>query len=555
MSLRNLLQESEMSAKVYNMGQAKGSLIGIFCPRPQVPSSPTSGLCTLTPQEPMGHSKGKWCILSVEAPGISKRDCPKLKNNGWREGECTRLRLNSYGMQTREEMSETRCQYHPFNLEAHAESTGIFRCTLSVWTSTNIRQAEGQSKDKQINRTYHSFLRLFLTYFIPEDLAKSSSGSTVEFQIDLIPGAAPVARAPYRWLHLNEELSEQITRAFRQRIIRPSLGGGSSTLGPRICLSKKKDGSFMMCIDYRELNKLTVKKSLSLPRSDDLCDQLQDPRPYMKNQANRFYQDWTSPRSPTEIRQSLGTLVDTNRRFLRGILKDRYNHDETYSQRNQIWGAIHLWSTVMHHHKGLVCIDAEEGELHMLLDNKKILRENYTTHDLELGSADWVAFAMEDLKILISNESYKSKYSIHPGSEKMYQDMKKIYWWPNMKADIATYVSKCLDIWHGQAISRPSRIASTTLGKAQLTGPKLIQETTKRSPDQAKEFKWLRIDKRATMIENESRWSSKLGIGGYAKKEFHVDDKAPFCGKSPLKSWQREIKRLKPKPGTIVKVR
>nr|GFC39298.1 putative reverse transcriptase domain-containing protein [Tanacetum cinerariifolium] len=49
-----------------------------------------------------------------------------------------------------------------------------------------------------------------------------------------------------------------------------------------------------------------------------------------------------------------------------------------------------------------------------------------------------------DLRALIMHESQKSKYSIHLGSDKMYQDLKKLYWWPNIKAEITTYVSKCL---------------------------------------------------------------------------------------------------------------
>ncbi|GJW41468.1 putative reverse transcriptase domain-containing protein [Tanacetum coccineum] len=64
-----------------------------------------------------------------------------------------------------------------------------------------------------------------------------------------------------------------------------------------------------------------------------------------------------------------------------------------------------------------------------------------------------------DLRSVIMHESHKSKYSIHPGSEKMYQDMKKLYWWPNMKADIATYVSKCLTYAKVKAEhQRPSRL-------------------------------------------------------------------------------------------------
>ncbi|GKB93001.1 putative reverse transcriptase domain-containing protein [Tanacetum coccineum] len=60
-----------------------------------------------------------------------------------------------------------------------------------------------------------------------------------------------------------------------------------------------------------------------------------------------------------------------------------------------------------------------------------------------LNNRSWI-MCFGELRALIMHESYKSKYSIHPGSDKMYQDLKKLYWWLNMKAEIATYVSKCL---------------------------------------------------------------------------------------------------------------
>ncbi|GJW14402.1 putative reverse transcriptase domain-containing protein [Tanacetum coccineum] len=84
--------------------------------------------------------------------------------------------------------------------------------------------------------------------------------------------------------------------------------------------------------------------------------------------------------------------------------------------------------------------------------------ENYGTEDLCgmiknlepradgtlcLKNRSWIP-CFGNLRVLIMHESHKSKYSIHPGSDKMYQDLKKLYWWPNMKAEIATYVSKCM---------------------------------------------------------------------------------------------------------------
>ncbi|GJZ56089.1 putative reverse transcriptase domain-containing protein [Tanacetum coccineum] len=94
-----------------------------------------------------------------------------------------------------------------------------------------------------------------------------------------IPGAAPVARAPYRLAPVEmQELSTQLQELFDRGFIRPS----SSPWGAPVLFVKKKDESFWMCIDYRELNKLTVKNRYPLSRIDVLFDQLQGSRVYSK---------------------------------------------------------------------------------------------------------------------------------------------------------------------------------------------------------------------------------------------------------------------------------
>nr|GFA93861.1 putative reverse transcriptase domain-containing protein [Tanacetum cinerariifolium] len=79
-------------------------------------------------------------------------------------------------------------------------------------------------------------------------------------------------------------------------------------------------------------------------------------------------------------------------------------------------------------------------------DPKKVRKEKLeprTDGTLCLNGRSWLP-CYGDLRTVIMHESHKSKYSIHPGSDKRYQDMKKLYWWPNMKGNITTYVSKCL---------------------------------------------------------------------------------------------------------------
>ncbi|GKA48691.1 putative reverse transcriptase domain-containing protein [Tanacetum coccineum] len=217
-----------------------------------------------------------------------------------------------------------------------------------------------------------------------------------------------------------------------------------------------------------------------------------------------------------------------------------------------------------------------------------------------------------DMRSLIMHESHKSKYSIHPGADKMYHDLKMLYWWPNMKADIATYVNKCLtcarvksehqrpsgllvqpDIleWKWEKITMDfitklpkmaagyhtsikaapfealygrkcrSPVCWAEVGEAQLTGPKIIYDTTKKifkirdrmqaACDRQKSY----ADKRLRPLVFEVRDKKCLSDDTLVipLEEIQLDDKLNFV-EEPVEIMDHEVKQLKRSRIPIVKV-
>ncbi|GJT18780.1 putative reverse transcriptase domain-containing protein [Tanacetum coccineum] len=235
--------------------------------------------------------KGNGCF-ECGAPGYFKRDCPNLKNKdggnrnaqGWvyAVGNAEK-RGNASGNPDANGVTGT------FLLNNHYASilfdAGADRSFISTAFSSLINIAptplencyDVELADGKLVRT-DTIIRgctlNLLDHPFNIDLMPVELGS-----FDVIIGAAPVAQAPYRLAPSEmKELSEQLLELSDKGFIRPS----SSPWGAPVLFVKKKDGSFRMCIDYRELNKLTVKNRYPLPRIDDLFDQLQGSSIYSK---------------------------------------------------------------------------------------------------------------------------------------------------------------------------------------------------------------------------------------------------------------------------------
>ncbi|GJX51790.1 putative reverse transcriptase domain-containing protein [Tanacetum coccineum] len=248
--------------------------------------------------------KGNGCF-ECRAPRHFKRDCPKLKNKDGGNGNAQGWVYAGWKSEKKWECIEepkTSCRQDlmPVELGSFDVIIGmdwLRRChavivcdeklvqipygneTLIFHGNESNNGIESQLTIISCSKAQEYMTKGYFPEVFPEDLSGLPPARPVEFQIDLILGAVPVARAPYRLAPSEmKELSKQLQELSDKGFLRPS----SSSWGAPVLFVKKKDWSFRMCIDYRELNKLTLKNRYPLPRIDDLFDQLQGSSIYSK---------------------------------------------------------------------------------------------------------------------------------------------------------------------------------------------------------------------------------------------------------------------------------
>jgi hypothetical protein len=136
---------------------------------------------------------------------------------------------------------------------------------------------EESPKDKLPNLEDHSVLKYFEDVF--KEIPRLPPKRDIDFSINLIPGAAPVSKTPYRMSTSElKELQMHIEEMLKKVYICPSV----SPWGAPVIFVKKKDGTLRLCIDFRQLNKVTIKNKYHFPRIDDLFDQLKDANIFSK---------------------------------------------------------------------------------------------------------------------------------------------------------------------------------------------------------------------------------------------------------------------------------
>nr|GEV46267.1 hypothetical protein [Tanacetum cinerariifolium] len=339
-----------------------------------------------------------------------------------------------------------------------------------------VTETEPAKKQLQDVPMICNFPEVFL-----DDLPGLPPPRQVEFKIELIPGAAPVARAPYCLAPSElKELLDQLRNYLRKDLYARVLHLGELWYG-----------HFEFQVMPFGLTNAPANKEDHKEHLKTIMELLKNEKLYAKFSKSGYYRRFIEGFSL--ISKPLSKLTQKNKKYewgmeeeeafqtlkqklcsapiqalpegtenfivychasLKGyeaVLKQREKKKLNKRQRC----CIELLSDYdcefrYHPGKGNVVADVLSRKDREPLRVRSLVMTVHTNLPEKILEAQTEAMKEENVKAenlgrdMVMHESHKSKYSIHPGSDKMYQDLKKLYWWPNMKADIAAFVSKCL---------------------------------------------------------------------------------------------------------------
>ncbi|GJT24541.1 putative reverse transcriptase domain-containing protein [Tanacetum coccineum] len=395
---------------------------------------------------------------------------------------------------------------HSFNIDLMLVELDSFDVIIGMdWLPNFLAQiTKKETKDKSEEKRLEDMpiLRDFLEVF-PEDFPGLPQMRQVKFKIDLVPGAALVAQAPYRLAPSElQELSTQL-----QELSDKGCKGQESTL------RSMRSGYHQLRVREEDIPKTAFRRRYShyefqvmlfgLTNAPTIFIDLMNRvcKPYLDKIVIIFNDDILMySKSEEEHTEHLKLTLEL---LKKEELYAKFSKCEFWLSKsekakvalqllNQKLCSAPILALPEGSENFMVYCDASRKGLGVVLmqreksrkEQNKLLRvralvlrtglnfpiqilnaqvearkeENYGTEDLGgmiknlepradgtfcLRNRSWIP-CFDGLRTLIMHESHKSKYSMHPGLDKMYQDLKKLYWWPNMKAEISTYVSKCL---------------------------------------------------------------------------------------------------------------